>query len=90
MRLLILLGVIYFGYRILKSLLTSSGIFYSTRSRETDYNGNGQIDDVMVKDPYCEVYFPKRNGLHAKVDGQDLYFCSKECREKYLTLHSKG
>ena len=44
----------------------------------------GQIDDVMIKDPYCEAYFPKRNAVHLNLNANDLYFCSKECRDKYI------
>ena len=43
-----------------------------------------QIDDVMVKDPYCNVYFPKRDGVHVRIKGEDLYFCSETCRDRFL------
>lgn len=90
MRLLILLGLIYLGYRALKSYLTSSGLFQKTSSQKpVSGKATREIDDVMIKDPYCEVYFPKRNGVHLKVEGKDLYFCSSECKEKYLASHGK-
>ncbi len=44
----------------------------------------GRIDDVMIKDPYCKAYFPKRNAVHLNLNANDLYFCSKECRDKYI------
>lgn len=44
----------------------------------------GQIDDIMVQDPYCQVYFPRQQGVSARVNGEVLYFCSKECMEKYI------
>ncbi|MEJ2657760.1 MAG: hypothetical protein P8012_11285 [Desulfobacterales bacterium] len=43
-----------------------------------------EIDDDMVKDPYCGVYFSKKDGVHLNLDGQDLNFCSEECKDKYL------
>lgn len=49
----------------------------------------GKIDDIMIKDPFCETYFPKRNGFHLRFDGEDLFFCSNECRDKFLKSHSK-
>ena len=49
----------------------------------------GEIDDVMIKDPVCKVYFPKRDGVHLKTDGQDLYFCSSGCRDKFIDMRSK-
>ncbi|RLC13066.1 MAG: hypothetical protein DRI57_16995 [Deltaproteobacteria bacterium] len=43
----------------------------------------------MIKDPVCEVYFPKRDGVHLSVDGQDVYFCSEECRDKFMESRFK-
>jgi len=85
MRYLIILGLIYFAYRALKSWMLPGGPSKTKVSREPA----GEIDDVMVKDPYCEVYFPKRNGVHLKIDGKDLYFCSTECRDKFIAARSK-
>jgi YHS domain-containing protein len=43
----------------------------------------------MIKDPFCEIYFPKKDGVHLRIDGKDLYFCSEECRDKFLEKYSK-
>ena len=48
----------------------------------------GEIDDEMVKDPYCEIYFTKRDGVHLRHRGEDLYFCSEACRDKYVSRQS--
>ena len=85
MRYLIILGLIYFAYRTLKSWMLPGGQSKTKVSREPA----GEIDDVMVKDPYCEVYFPKRNGVHLKIEGKDMYFCSTECRDKFIAARSK-
>ena len=85
MRLLILLGLIYLCYRALKSWMIQSGLSQKTVSSE-DVK---EIDDVMIKDPLCEIYFPKKDGVHLRSDGKDLYFCSKACRDKFVNLHSQ-
>ena len=86
MRLLILLGIIYLCYRILKSWL-----FQDRSSQKTVFGKKtGEIDDLMVKDPFCETYFYKRDGVHLKIDGKDLYFCSPECRDKFIASHTKS
>ncbi len=85
MRYLIILGLIYFAYRTIKSWMLQAGPLKTKVSRKPA----GEIDDVMVKDPYCEIYFPKRNGVHLKIDGKDLYFCSTECRDKFIAARSK-
>ncbi len=80
MKLLILLGIIYVGYRASKSWITKN------LASGTPLSGQktGAIDDVMVKDPFCNVYFPKRDGVHLKSRGEDLFFCSTDCRDKYV------
>jgi len=78
---LILLGIIaYLGYRAVKSWLSPGPTPKETVTGEKV----GQIDDVMVKDPYCDVYFPKRDGVRLRSRGEDLFFCSTDCRDKYV------
>jgi uncharacterized protein len=85
MRLLILLGIIYLCYRVFKSWMLQGG-----SPKKAVFNKTaGQIDDVMIKDPFCEIYFPKKDGVHLRIDGKDLYFCSKECRDKFVEKYSK-
>ena len=78
MKLLILLLVGYLGYRAVKNWMAKSPAFQQTVSGAT-----GEIDDIMVRDPACGVYFPKRDGVHLRHDGEDLYFCSEACRDKF-------
>ena len=85
MRLLIFLGLIYLCYRMLKSWMLRS----ASTSKTFAGKAAGEIDDVMIKDPVCEVYFPQRDGVHLKTDGQDLYFCSPECRDKFIEMRLK-
>jgi len=87
MRLLIFLAIIYLGYRALKSWMlqgTAQKAVFDKASRERE------LDDVMIQDPFCDVYFPQKDGVHKQVDGEDLYFCSVECRDKYVASRSKG
>jgi uncharacterized protein len=84
-KILILLAVGYLLYRAMKSWM-----FPDARSpKNVSAKGAGQIDDVMIKDPYCETYFPRRDAVHLNLSGNDLYFCSKECRDKYIARQTK-
>jgi hypothetical protein len=84
-KILILLAVGYLLYRAMKSWM-----FPDARPRKNvSAKGAGQIDDVMIKDPYCETYFPRRDAVHLNLSGNDLYFCSKECRDQYMARQSK-
>lgn len=85
MRLLIFLGLIYLFYRVVKSWLSPQKNSKATAYQQT----TPEIDDVMVKDPFCEVYFPKRNGVRITNEGQELFFCSTQCRDKFIEAHSE-
>ena len=80
MRLIIILALVYICYRVLKTWILKSAPPIEEGDRRKPA---GHIDDVMVKDPFCEVYFPKRKGVPLKKNGKELLFCSKECRDKY-------
>lgn len=86
MRLLITIALIYLGYRMFKSWIAPR----ATPRQPFPGRAENPIDDVMIKDPYCDAYFPQRNGVHLSVDGKDLYFCSKECRDKYVASQSRA
>jgi len=85
-KILILAGLGYIAYRLLKSWMFQG---YSSTNRVARQTA-GQIDDIMIKDPFCEIYFPKRDGVHLKFGGKDLYFCSSDCRDKYVAQQSSA
>ena len=85
MRLLILLGIVYLCYRFLKSWILKEPSSHQTVSEKKA----GEIDNVMVKDPYCGVYFARKDVVDLKIDVQDLYFFSQECRDKFVGKHSE-
>lgn len=43
-----------------------------------------QITGVMVKDEECDTYLPRENALRETRDGKEYFFCSQECRTKFL------
>ena len=38
----------------------------------------------MVKDPVCGTYVDKESAITVRNGDQTLYFCSYECRKKYI------
>jgi YHS domain-containing protein len=85
-RIIILAVVGYVFYRALKSWM-----FPTPHSAKSVAGKDiGKIDDVMIKDPFCEAYFPKRNAVHLNFGGKDLYFCSAECKDQYITAQSEN
>jgi len=83
-KILLYILLIYIVYKVFRSLIAPSGSSAMRGRGET-----GSSDDIMIKDPVCEVYFPKKDGIYLNVDGKEIYFCSKECRDKFLDLQSK-
>ena len=79
-RFFIYMLLFYLGFKVVRSILNpgSKGAGRMFPSKP------GEIDDIMIKDPVCNVYFPKREGIHLREKGKDLYFCSVQCRDKYL------
>jgi uncharacterized protein len=83
MRFLILIGLIYLCFKLIKSWVSPT----KATLRNANFEGKaGEIDDVMIKDPFCGVYFPKREGVYLKQKGVDLFFCSTECKDQFLEL----
>ena len=84
-RIILLFIVGYVFYRALKSWIFPA----APSSKPVAGKSVGEVDDVMIKDPFCEAYFPRRNAVHLNIDGKDLYFCSVACKDKYLNSLSE-
>jgi len=84
-RFIILFVVGFVFYRAIRSWMLKG----STGARSVSNKSAGEIDDIMVKDPYCEAYFPKRSGVPLKIGDKELYFCSTDCRDMYLEAKQK-
>ena len=89
LRIIIIAVVVYIFFRALKSWIFKYTSF-GDPSLDGRRQAGGQIDDVMVKDPQCDAYFPKRNGVALKMDDQELLFCSERCRNEYIAARSKS
>lgn len=81
LRLLVIAGLIYLLYRAFNSWLSKR--LPSSEGAVADRRSSA-VDDVMIKDPQCHIYFPKREAVRLKTGDQELFFCSTECRDKYL------
>jgi YHS domain-containing protein len=79
-RFIILAVVAFVFYRALKSWMFPA----QDASKSVAGKNIGKIDDVMIKDPFCEAYFAKRNAVHLNFRGEDLYFCSTACKDQYI------
>jgi len=39
---------------------------------------------MMVRDEICNTYLPKEDAIKEVYEGKEYYFCSNECRRKFL------
>jgi len=39
--------------------------------------------EEMMRDPVCGTYVPRNDAIQARIGGEDCFFCSTECRDKY-------
>lgn len=76
-RLLLIAAAIYLIYRFFWK--KKPRISFPGRNRETG------CEDVLVQDPCCKSYVPKGQAISLKHGGETLYFCSSECRERFLS-----
>lgn len=79
MKLLLLIIIAYLAFRAGKSWLKRN-----LQAPANEGARNPSIDDVMVKDPVCGIYFPQREGVELRHGGQMHVFCSTACRDRFL------
>jgi hypothetical protein len=78
-RFIILFVVGYLFYRAVKTWMYPK----TKTSRTVSGKTVGAIDDVMVKDPYCETYFAKRNGVYLNLMAKTCISAVRNVRTIY-------
>ena len=76
-----MLRILFFGLFVYLLFRVLRKYFVPRKSVERGSNG-GAIDE-MVQDPSCKTYIPKQTAFRKRVGGQEYFFCSRECAEKY-------
>ena len=80
-RLLLGLGLGYLGYVVIKQVSRSLGL-WPQAPRPLDKEGE---PDVLVQDPVCKTFIPRREALRAERDGTTYFFCSEGCLKRFLS-----
>ena len=80
----ILYGILFYvGYKIIKPWVASL-----LQSGKEDLHGQSSSQEAeLIRDPQCGTYFLTQRGVEARIGGQTVHFCSRECRDKYLVSH---
>ena len=78
-RLLLGLGLGYLGYVIIKKVAGSLGL-WPQAPRPLEKN---QEPDLLVQDPVCKTFIPRREALRAEKGGTTYFFCSEGCLKRF-------
>jgi YHS domain-containing protein len=76
--------LIYVGYRIVKPWIVSF------MKSDEDNSVPSSEDTELIRDPQCGTYFLRQRGIEARIGGKRIYFCSEECRDKYLVTNREA
>ena len=82
LRLIFYVLFIFIAYRVFKWALK----LLDSGKSDPLIHGDHQkpaVDD-LVKDPVCGVYVPVRTAISTMAGGKQVYFCSENCRKRYL------
>ena len=79
LKLILWILVIFVGFKLMKfvksDLKTTKKVATTTPP---------PIEDVMLQDPYCKTYFPKNQGVVARIQQNEVYFCCVECKNAFM------
>ncbi len=82
MRIAILILLAFFLYRYFRKKKADRHWAGEQFSKNGEY-GQGSFEE-MVEDPYCKTFVQKGRAIRASAGGKTYFFCSKECRDKYM------
>lgn len=58
------------------------------RTRGTARQESTAITEEMVRDPICQLYLPRAEAIRRTIRGQEHFFCSPGCLDKFLAIRS--
>jgi YHS domain-containing protein len=79
-RLLFGLGLGYLGYWVIKKVAGSLGLWPQAPKPLED-----REPDVLVQDPVCKTFIPRREALKVDRDGETHFFCSEGCLKRFMS-----
>jgi len=91
LRWLIIVVIFYLIYRVLKGLVMPRTSFEDQFARPgPEEAGESETSYDLVQDPHCGTYLPKAEAIPFTMNGQTLYFCSQECKDKFLETQKQN
>jgi len=83
-RLLLGLGLGYLAYWAIKKVAGSLGLWPQAPRPLDD-----REPDVLVQDPVCKTFIPRREALKMDRGGKTYFFCSEGCLKRFMSSGEK-
>ncbi|MBN1271561.1 MAG: hypothetical protein JXB26_04750 [Candidatus Aminicenantes bacterium] len=84
-----LIKIFYYGL-IFYLIYLVVRFFFSLSKKKPPSKTIPSRSGVMVKDEYCNTYIPREEAIREIIDGKEYFFCSRECRNKFLEKKKTG
>jgi uncharacterized protein len=82
-QLLFLALIVALGYLISHLLFAKRRV-----PQETGRHTSTVVTEEMVRDPVCHLYLPRSEAIRQKIRGQEYFFCSPGCLDKFRAIRS--
>ncbi len=69
----------YIIYLIIRKVAHALGLWPQAPSPGTP----DREPDVLVQDPVCQTFIPRKEALRAEKDGKVYFFCSEGCLKRF-------
>ena len=72
-------------YALIAYIVYKSIRFYQRLSQKSKSPPKSkQTSGLMVKDTICNTYLPQEDAIKEIMEEKEYFFCSKDCRQKFL------
>ena len=78
-RFFVFIILIYLLYKLIETV----GKLKSAKNENYQFKTSSVGGEDLVEDPVCHTYVPLSQAVKKEISGNDYYFCSKQCSEKY-------
>ena len=75
-RLIVIVLIAYFAYKLFRDL-------FKIGPGASGRDSSGSVISEMVEDPLCKTYVPRNEAYRTVINGEEMFFCSRECAEKF-------
>lgn len=86
LRYLFWVAVVSWTVALLRRLVNQMGAAHPDARPNADVDvPNNAVTQKLVRDPVCGMHIAPGLALQLKQGGEEVYFCSPECRDKYAS-----